>query len=334
MRSIRHIVEPVVGLLVLLGLVGGLTWFLQEPDVEFIQGEVDATQVNLAMKIAGRVSEVLVKEGQYVEKGTILLKLDSPEINAKLRQASSAEAAASAQRDKAFAGARTQEVTASMNLWIQAQEAAELAEKTYRRINNLYADGIVPGQKKDEAEAKWKAAKAAAAAARSQYDMALEGARVEDRNTATALVNQAQGAVSEVKSYLGETQLDSPLGGEVVHVLANPGEVVSAGYPVVTILDLTDIWVTFNLREDRLEGMRMGSLFQVSVPALGNKKIDVEISYIAALGDFATWRATSVSGEFDLKTFEVRARPLNPVEGLRPGMSVVVPLEDLPHAQK
>ncbi len=330
MRRIRHIVEPFIGLLVLLGLVGGLTWYLQEPEIKFIQGEVAATQVNLAVKIAGRVSEVLVREGQYVKKGEVLLRLDSPEINAKLRQASSAEEAASAQRDKAYAGARRQEVTAAMNLWIQAQEAAELAEKTYRRINNLYADGIVPGQRKDEAEAKWKAASAAAEAARSQYDMALEGARVEDRDTATALVNQARGAVSEVRSYLGETQLDSPLGGEVIHVLANPGEVVSAGYPVVSILDLNDIWVTFNLREDRLAGLRMGSVFPVSVPALGNSKFNVEISYIAALGDFATWRATSASGEFDLKTFEVRARPLRTIEGLRPGMSVVVPLEDLP----
>ena len=334
MRRIRHIVEPFIGLLVLLGLVGGLTWYLQEPEIKFIQGEVAATQVNLAVKIAGRVSEVLVREGQYVKKGEVLLRLDSPEINAKLRQASSAEEAASAQRDKAYAGARRQEVTAAMNLWIQAQEAAELAEKTYRRINNLYADGIVPGQRKDEAEAKWKAASAAAEAARSQYDMALEGARVEDRDTATALVNQARGAVSEVRSYLGETQLDSPLGGEVIHVLANPGEVVSAGYPVVSILDLNDIWVTFNLREDRLAGLRMGSVFPVSVPALGNNKFNVEISYIAALGDFATWRATSASGEFDLKTFEVRARPLRPIEGLRPGMSVVVPLEDLPDARQ
>ena len=330
MKSIRTVVEPVLGLLFLVGLVAGLTWYLQEPEVEFIQGEVDATQVNLAVKIAGRVSEVLVKEGEYVEQGAVLLNLDSPEINAKLRQASSAQKAASAQRDKAYAGARSQEVEAAMNLWIQAREAAELAEKTYRRINNLYADGIVPGQRRDEIEAKWKAAEAAAAAARSQYDMALEGAREEDRTAASALVDQAQGAVTEVESYLEETRLESPLAGEVIHLLADPGEVVNAGYPVVTILDLEDIWVTFNIREDNLAGMRMGEVFPVSVPALGNKEFEVEISYISALGDYATWRATSASGGFDLKTFEVRARPVNKIEGLRPGMSVIVPLEDLP----
>jgi len=330
LKGIRHIVEPVLGLLVLLGLVGGLTWYLQEPELEFIQGEVEATQVNLAVKIAGRVSEIFIKEGQSVEKGASLLKLDSPEIDAKLQQAASSKKAASAQRDKAYAGARNQEVTAAMNLWIQSQEIADLAEKTYRRINNLFADGIVPGQKRDEAEAKWKVASAASTAARSQYDMALEGARKEDRQTATALVDQAQGAVAEVRSYLKETHLESPLGGEVIHVLANPGEIVSPGYPIVTILDLDDIWVTFNLREDRLAGMRMGAIFPVSAPALGNKKFDVKISYISVLGDFATWRATSASGGFDLKTFEVRARPLEKIDGLRPGMSIIVPTGDLP----
>lgn len=334
MKSIRHIVEPLIGLLILLGLVGGLTWYLQEPEVEFIQGEVDATQVNLAVKIAGRVSEVFIKEGQSVERGACLLKLDSPEIDARLQQATSSEKAASAQRDKAFAGARSQEVAGAMNLWIQSREVAELAEKTYRRINNLFADGIVPGQKKDEAEAKWKVASAAAVAARSRYDMALEGARKEDLQAATALVDKAQGAVSEVKSYLQETSLESPLAGEVIHLLGKPGEIVSPGYPLVTILDLDDIWVTFNLREDRLAGMRMGVVFPVSVPALGNGKFDLKISYISVLGDFATWRATSASGGFDLKTFEVRARPIEKIEGLRPGMSVIVPVKDLPDVRK
>jgi len=334
LKNIRHIVEPIIGLLILLGLVGGLTWYLQEPKVEFIQGEVDASQVNLAVKIAGRVSEVFVKEGQSVDKGAILLKLDSTEIDAKLQQAASSEKAASAQRDKTYAGARSQEVTAAMNLWIQRQEVAELAEKTYRRINNLFADGIIPGQRRDEAEAKWKAASAVAAAARSQYEMALEGARKEDRQAATALVDKAQGAVSEVRSYLQETSLKSPLGGEVIHVIAKPGEIVSPGYPLVTILDLDDIWVTFNLREDRLAGMRMGVVFPVSAQALGDEKFDVKISYISVLGDFATWRATNASGGFDLKTFEVRARPLKKIEGLRPGMSIIVPVKDLPDVRK
>lgn len=334
MKRMRTILEPLIGLLVLIGIVWGLTLYLQEPEVQYIQGEVDATQVNLAVKIAGRVSDVFVKEGEYVQKGTSLLRLDSPEITARLTQVSSARKAASARKDKADAGARSQEVEAAMNLWIQAREAAELAEKTYRRINRLYADGIVPGQRRDEAEAGWKSAEAALAAARSQYDMALEGTRKEDRQAASAMVDQARGAVTEVETYLDETRLKTPLSGEVIHLLADPGEVVNAGYPVVTILDLDDIWITFNIREDHLAGMEMGRVFPVSVPALGDKTFEVEISYIAPLGDYATWRATSASGGFDLKTFEIRARPRDSIIGLRPGMSVLVSRKDLPDARE
>ncbi len=334
MKRMRTILEPLIGLLVLIGIVWGLTVYLQEPEVQFIQGEVDATQVNLAVKIAGRVAEVFVKEGETVEKGTSLLQLDSPEITARLRQVSSAREAASARKDKADAGARSQEVDAAMNLWIQAREAAELAEKTYRRINRLYADGIVPGQRRDEAEARWKSAEAASAAARSQYDMALEGTRQEDRQAASAMFDQARGAVTEAETYLDETRLKTPLSGEVIHLLANPGEVVNAGYPVVTILDLEDIWVTFNIREDHLAGMAMGRVFPVSIPALGDRTFQVEISYISPLGEYATWRSTSASGGFDLKTFEIRARPLDSIKGLRPGMSVLVSLEDLPDARE
>ena len=334
MKTKHAFIEPVVGLLILLALVGGLTWFLREPPVEFIQGEVDATQVDLGVKLAGRVSTVWVKEGQSVKKGEHLLDLDIPEMQAKLRQASAAEQAAGAQRDKAFAGARRQEVQAAMNLWLQAKEAADLAEKTYLRIERLYADGVVPAQRRDEAEAKWKASREAAAAAQAQYDMAQEGARKEDRRSASALVDQAGGAVNEVKSYLSETRLDAPIGGEIVHVLADPGELVSPGYPIITILDLTDVWVTFNIREDNLAGLRIGKTFTVRVPALGERQFNVKVSYIAALGDFATWRATSASGGFDLKTFEVHARPVEPVDGLRPGMSVIVPLTELSHDRK
>jgi HlyD family secretion protein len=328
----RVFVEPIAGLLVLLVLVGGLTWYLREPTVEFIQGEVDATQVDLAVKIAGRVSTVWVKEGQSVEKGDHLLDLDIPEIRAKLRQAAAAEQAAGAQRDKAFAGTRRQEIQAAMNLWRQAKEAAGLAETTYRRVERLYADGVVPAQRRDEAEAKWKTSREAAAAAHTpNMTWRRKGAREEDRRSASAMVDQAGGAVSEVKSYLSETRLDAPIGGEVVHVLADRGELVSPGYPIVTIFDLTDVWVTFNIREDNLAGLRMGETFTVRVPALGDRKFNVKVSYISPLGDFATWRATSASGGFDLKTFEVRARPVNSVDGLRPGMSVIVPLTELLH---
>lgn len=330
MKKKRNIAEPLVGLVILLLLVGGLTWFYHRPQEEIIQGEVEATQVDLAAKIAGRVSEVLVKEGESVEAGRRLLTFESPELKAKMDQAAAAKQAASAQRDKAYKGAREEEIEAAKNLWLQAKYAAELAETTFRRVERLHADGVVPAQRRDEAAAQWNTAREAAGAARARYDMALAGARVEDRAAASALVDQASGAVSEVQSYLAETTLTAPINGEVVHVLADPGELVSAGYPIITLVDLSDIWVTFNLREDRLAGFRMGDVFKARIPALGDREIDLKVSYISPMGDFATWRATGDSGGFDLKTFELRARPVEPVEGLRPGMSAVAPFHS-PH---
>lgn len=331
MKTKKRFIEPLVGLLVMLALVGGLTWFLSEPDIEFIQGEVEATQIDLAVKVAGRVSNVWVKEGQFAEKGALLLDLDMPEIHAKLKQAAAAKEAASARRDKAFVGARSQELLAAKNLWLQAIEAADLAENTFYRIERLHNDGVIPSQRHDEARAKWRAAQQAAEAARAQYELAMEGAREEDRRAAAALAEQAGGSVSEVQSLLRETELKAPISGEVVHVLAEPGELVSPGYPVVTILDITDTWVTFNIREDNLSAIRMGRELTVTVPALGSKKISVKVSYISPLGGFATWRSTSASGGFDLKTFEVRAQPIQPVDGLRPGMSVLLSLSELNH---
>ncbi len=334
MKNRHTYYAPILGIGLLLLLVGGLTWLLRKPPVEYIQGEIEAAQVDLAVKIPGRVSRVLVREGQHVSRGDLLLMLDSPEIQAKLRQAAAAEQAAGLQRDKAYAGARRQEIQAARNLWRQAREAALLAEKTFTRIKRLYDDGVVPAQRRDEAEAKWKVSREAAEAARAQYELAQEGARKEDRQTAAALAEQAGGAVSEVLSYIDETRLVAPRDGEVAHVLADPGEVVSAGYPVVSIVDLADIWVVFNVREDNLAGLAMGTVIKARVPALGKEDHRFKVSYVSVMGDFATWRSTSASGGFDLKTFELHARPLKPLPGLRPGMSVIVPLSEIQHADK
>ncbi len=334
MKNKRIYYEPILGLGLLLFVVGGLTWILQEPPVTYIQGEVDATQVDLAVKIPGRVSRVFVKEGQHVTQGDLLMEMDSPEIQAKLRQAAAAEQAAGAQRDKAYAGARSQEIQAARNLWLQAREATSLAEKTFARVKRLYTDGVVPAQRKDEAEARWKVAREASQAARAQYELAQEGARKEDLRTAAALADQAGGAVSEVRSYIDETRLAATLDGEIAHVLADAGEVVSAGYPVVSIVDLTDAWAVFNIREDNLAGLGMGTVINTRLPAIGKEYYAFKITYISVLGDFATWRSTSASGGFDLKTFEVHARPVEPIAGLRPGMSVIVPFTEIRHAEK
>lgn len=312
-----------LGVLGVLLVVTAAGWLLFKPPPEFVQGMVEATQVDVAAKIPARVGYLNVREGQHVRKGELLVSLDSPEIRAKLAQAAAAKSAAAAQQRKVEKGAREEEIRAAHDLWQRAERAAGLAEKTFRRVDKLFADGVVPAQKRDEAEANWKASRDAANAAKAQYDMAVAGARTEDREAAAALVEQAAGAVSEVEAFLEETRLVAPIEGEVVECIVDPGELVSPGYPIVTLVDLNDIWVTYNVREDRLAHVRMGDRLIARIPALGNQEIECQVTYISALGDFATWRATQASGDFDLKTFEVRARPVQPVPGLRPGMSAI-----------
>jgi len=207
--------------------------------------------------------------------------------------------------------------------------ARELAEKTFARVERLHADGVLPTQRRDEAEANLVTSRDAEEAARATYDMAVNGARREDKAAAAATVDRANAAIAEVEAFRAETTLTAPVAGEVYRKHVEVGELVGAGYPIVTIVDLTDVWVTFNLREDRLAGLAIGDRLTARVPALG-REIELAVSFIAPQGDFATWRSTSAQGGFDLKTFEMRARPVAPVAGLRPGMSAIVKWDRIP----
>jgi HlyD family secretion protein len=321
------VVRATLTILVVLAVIGGLwrwAWKLSQPVPDVIQGQVEGRFVNVSSKIPGRVASVVVREGQSVRKADQLVVLESPEIQAKLDQAEAAREAASAQRTKAFNGAREEEIRQARSMWERAQHATELADKTFQRIDRLNKDGVLPAQRRDEAEAQLQTSRDAEAVARAAYDMATAGARVEDKDAATALVSRARGAISEVNAYLGETKLSSPIAGEVYKRNIEPGEIAAAGYPILTLLDTSDMWAVFQLREDKLAGVKMGDRLTVRVPALGDRRVDLVVSYIAPAGDFATWRSTSAQGGFDLKTFEVRARPSSPAPGLRPGMSVML----------
>ena len=276
-----------------------------------IQGTVECTTYKASSKVPGRIDEMKVEEGDRVEKGQLLYMLSTPELEAKLRQAA------------AVAGARIQQIEAALNMWEKAQAGLELARKTYERVRNLYDDGVVPAQKLDEAEANYKAMEATALAAKAQYDLAADGARKEDKEAAAARVRQAEGAVSEVESYIGDAMVYSPVTGEVSTVIAEEGELVGSGYPVVAILDMSDMWVTFNVKETLLPGMKLGTRMTGFVPAL-DRDVEFEVTYIAPQADFATWAATRTQGGFDIRTFAVKARPVSAAENMRPGMSVLV----------
>jgi len=302
--------------------------FATKPKDKYLQGQMEARRVLVAGKVPGRIEKLLVREGQAVKKNALVAVINSPEIEAKKMQAQGALGAAKAQANKAKNGARSEDVKALKAMAARAQDAANLAKNTYERVQKLYNEGVLPLQKRDEAETQMKASQGAADAARAQYEMALAGARDEDKEAAEALVKQAEGANAEVNAYLEETKIKSPIAGEVTLKVVEEGEVVGAGMPVIAVTDLKDAWAVFHLREDFLKNVTKGKTFVLPVPAL-NAAVEMEVSYIAPVGDYATWKSSKESGGFDLKTFEVRLRPTVEVENLRPGMSVLFPLEQL-----
>lgn len=299
-------------------------WFMLKPKVYYIQGQVEAKQVRVSPEIPGKILELKVEEGDAVVPGQLLAVMKTTTIDAKLQQAQAAHDAALAQLEKAQSGARTEQITAAYNIWQQAEAASQLADKTYERVTNLYQENVLPEQKRDEAYTQKVALRKQADAAKANYEMAKNGARSEDKKAAEALVQQARGAVSEVESYKNEAQVLAPVAGEVQEVIPEAGELVNAGYPIVNIIDLDDVWVILNIREDLMNKLRKGAQFEAIIPALGNEKVQLVVRNIAPLADFATWTATRAQGDFDRRTFQVKAYPVTKTKDLRPGMSVLV----------
>lgn len=293
----------------------------QEP--ETIQGQVEVSEYRVSSKVPGRILEIRVKEGDYVNVGDTLAILDAPEVRAKMTQAQSAENAAAAMDEMANNGARQEQVRGAFAVLQQAKAGLEIAQKSYNRVQRLYDEGVMTAQKRDEAFANYKALEAQVKAAQSQYNMARNGARTEEKKAAAAQVNRAKGAVAEVNSYIHETMQIAQMAGEVSDVYPKVGELVGTGSPIMSVSLMNDIWGTFNVREDQLEGMKVGSIVTAFVPAF-KKEIRMKVYYIKDQGSYAVWKATKSNGQYDLKTFEVKARPMDKLEGLRPGMSLIL----------
>ena len=307
------------GVIAIVAVVG---FFMLRKGPEIVQGQAEVTEYRVSSKVPGRILEFRVKEGQSVQAGDTLAILEAPDVLAKLEQAP-AEAAAQAQNEKALKGARHEQVQAAFEMWQKAKAGLEIAEKSYKRVKNLADQGVMSAQKLDEVTAQRDAAIATEKAAKAQYDMAKNGAEREDKAAAAALVDRAKGAVAEVESYIKETYLIAQTAGEVSEIFPKVGELVGTGAPIMNIAILDDMWVTFNVREDLLQGLTMGTEFEAFVPAL-DKNIRLKVNYMKDLGTYAAWKATKTTGQFDLKTFEVKALPQEKVEGLRPGMSVIL----------
>ena len=309
-----------VAVVIIVALIGFLA-LGREPDVK--QGQVEVTEYRVSSKVPGRILELRVKEGDYVKVGDTLAILDAPEVRAKMEQARSAENAAAAIELKAKNGAREEQIRGAFSVFQQAKAGYEIAEKSYQRIQRLFDEGVISAQKRDEVYAQYKAMEATMKAAQSQYDMAVNGARMEDKMAAAAQVGRAKGAVQEVNSYINETVQIAQMEGEVSDVYPKVGELVGTGSPIMSIAVMDDMWGTFNIREDQLAGLQVGSEFTAFVPAF-NKEVKMKVYYLKDQGSFAVWKATKANGQYDLKTFEVKARPVEKIEGLRPGMSLII----------
>lgn len=292
-------------------------------DDNVIQGEVEVNEYRVSSKLPGRIAEICVTEGDFVHKGDTLAILDVPEVEAQKRAAEATQDAAKAVSDMADNGARKEQIQAAYQLWQQAVAASDIAEKTYKRLQNLYNEGVISAQKRDEAFAAYKATQAQVLAAKSQYDMAKSGARNEERKAASDQANAAKNATDVVKSLLRETVQIATADGEVSEIFPKVGELVGLGSPIMSISEMNDMWGTFNIREDQLNGMKVGDTFKAYCPAF-DKEIEMKVYHIKDQGSFAVWKATKTNGQYDIKTFEVKARPSKPVEGLRPGMTLII----------
>lgn len=308
----------------LAAFIGFGLWKAAAPTVPPLQGQAEARTIEIAPKIPGRIEEVLVREGDMVEAGAVLAKIGIPELTAKLNQVRAQEDAAQAQARLVEEGAREEKIREAKSMYETARSTLELARKTYDRIHSLYLEGLISAQKHDEAKAALEQASGMTRAAQSVYEMARRGAREDEKKAAEAIARQAASGVAEVKSLAEESLVKAPLAGEVTRVVLHAGEVTPAGFPLFTILDHSDKWVVFNIREDELAQIKIGTKLTADIPALGLNDVMLSVYWISPRADYATWRSTRLSTGYDVRTFEVRARPETQLRDLRPGMSVIV----------
>ena len=319
-RAISVALIFVVAAVAVLAIIGFC--FLREPD-QILEGQADATSIRIAGKLPGRVEDIYVKEGDMVKKGDTLVHIHSSLAEAKLMQAEAMETAAAAQNRKIDRGTRSQIITGARELLAQATAARTIAEKTYRRMENLYKEQVISEQRRDEAKAAFDAAVAGEKAAAAQLSLAEQGAQSEDKESAASMVTVAKGGVDEVNAVLEDQYLIAPCDGQIDQIYPEPSELVSLGTPIMSLLKVSDKWVTFNVREELLNEMKQGDRIKIMIPALDKMETEAEIFYIRDMGSYATWRATKATGDWDSRTFQVKARPLESIPALRPSMTVI-----------
>jgi len=296
-------------------------FYLLRPEPLLVQGEVDATRLDIAARVDGRVKEVPVERGQNVAAGAVLVRIDNPETLAKFEQMKAAKAVADAQLANVLVGTRVETIAARKAEMERAQAAVVLAQKTFDRTNTLTQQGNAPQARLDQVTDSLHEAERALDQTKSAYEQAVNGYTKEERAISGANVEKANADIQSVQSIIDQLVVYAPVASQVYQRNVEPGEYVSPGVPLVTLIDLTDLWIHFDLREDLIKNLKVGDRFDVRIPALDDRRITVEVKLIATKGEYASWRATRASGDFDLRTFSIRAYPVQPVPELRPGMS-------------
>lgn len=326
-KSKKYLSIAFVSILIAICIISIIGVMLLKDKPLVLQGQIETTEIQISGKLPGRISDFYVVEGQNVKKGDTLVTISSPEGLAKLSQASALENVAKYQSNMVDEGSRKQVINSLLQLWNKSKSDLELATTTYKRISTLYEDGVVTSQRKDETEAIYKAAIAAEHAAYQQYQMALDGARIQEKESAKSLVRAAAGTVAEVNATLADAVLLAPQDGQISSIFPKRDELVGQGIPIMNLIVLEDVHVVLNVREDLMPQFKMGGKFKADIPAIDKKDVTFVINYISPLGDFATWKSTKEVGSYDMVTFEVHAIPETQVEDLRPGMSVLINID-------
>lgn len=320
-RKDKFLISTILVILAILAALAILGFLIIKPQPDVVQGQAEAKEIRVSGKMPGRVAEIYVEEGQHVRKGDTLVHIVSSIVDAQYEEAQAMENVAQAGQRKIDAGTRKQVIQAAEDIWKQAQAAANIAETTYRRLETLYAKGVISQQRRDEAKAAYEAAKAGADAARSSYDLARSGAQSEDKETANAMVEVAKMGKKKVNAILEDQYLTAPFDGEIISIYPAVSELIATGAPIAT-LQLDDRWAVFNVRETMLKDIKVGTVLKVYIPAL-DMDTDMTVYYVKDLGTYANWQATKATGDYDARTFQIKARPETKIENFRPGMSVV-----------
>ena len=321
-KKISLIVFTAILLILLLASIVGVAVY--KDDETLLQGQIESVEISISGTLPGRVEKYYVEEGQRVEVGDTLVIISSPQAEAKYNQAKALESASLAQNEKVDAGTRIQLINIAKEIWNKAKSDLELAKHTRERMNKLYEEKVISIQRKDEIDALYQSALSEERAAYYQYEMAKAGMQEEDKATSYSIVMAAQSTVDEVASVLKDAALTSPISGEVGAKYLNESELVGVGTPLMKIIMIDECYLVLNIREDMMPNFRMGETIYVDIPAIDSNNIPFKINYISPMGSFATWKSTKEKGSYDLKTFELHAKPTRNIKGLRPGMSVLL----------